>query len=289
MSDRAVRIASRVLWAIVAGMAMWAIALSREISRLGDGRDSDATQDHVVFGMYIAALVLGGLPAAMRATMPTLRVWAIFAWTGAVVYYGGIAPDNLDRTFDVVMKLMSMLALAGSLLLATVAFAAARPRIEGAPRRSERLRSLMRLMMGIGVVIATVGFFPGRYVVDTAHLTIHATRTPGGVWLVLLLAVLLAPAIVVHADPARRGTRLLWVGWCYIGANAFFAAAAYLGRPTQHEYSEVILWPNLVAQLGLGVLGVLIGIALPAILITTREAKIPAARVIDSSRRATDS
>jgi hypothetical protein len=182
--------------------------------------------------------------------------------------------------------------------------------VTGAPARAEapllvaRLRRLIVVIAGLGLVLTVVGFLPGQVVYDDAnhcfgyalgslghtehhhidctssYTLLRETRLAGGLPLATYVALLLAPAMWLYRTPrARRAWA--WIAW---GIGSLVASAALWLVVDFHLdlFSRTeTLWPGLVVQGGILAIQALLLVAMPIAILRSREPPVPPVRVVE--------
>jgi len=290
---RNVVLATRCAALVVVALA----ALTTVLSYVGPPDHAGAAFDFI----YLAiALVVPAIVAALRPTPRRLWIWAGFAWLVGTAYWIVVSGPGygLVEPVRTLGALATGFAAGGAPVLAYAFVAAQVIGDESAPRRKRRVRLLLQLALGLAMVIAIVGFFPGTRIYEDvnenvecwsqsgwrgacprSYTLLRATRDSGGAMLLVCLAFMLAPATLAYADPRGR-SRLFWFGWSGVAIVVGGFTLYVLGFDAYFDHA-VVLWPRQVVTLGLSALVALVGLVLPIVVVTAREDPVPAARVID--------
>jgi len=315
VSDRVIRIGVRVLVAAIALIAGFLAILA-----FLPGTETHYPDETVIRsagGAFIAAPVIAiaapGLVIWSRPRPWFLWSWAVIAAIAAVVSFSFMY-DVRPRTADVVRWtahaveigawVLAALATLGTLLAGFAIRATQVTYPHEAPLLAGRLRRFIVVIAALGLVLVGVGLLPGQAVHDDAnncfgsalaslgqtehhHSTctssyteLHETRLAGGLPLAIYVLLLLAPAIVLYRDPrARRAW--WWIVWS-IGGLVVSLALLFLMEFHLDLFSRTTtLWPARIVEGGMGVLQVLLLVALPIMILRSREPRVPKARVVE--------
>lgn len=236
-----------------------------------------------VLEMFLPILLLPGLVAWRWPRPKTFGLWTAWAVVSSIIWSIGGSPYSFERTLpgwravEVSAWTTNGIVIVGSAVAAF--WYAARPRHvdDLATPLARRLRRIVQLVVPLAAVTAVVGLLPGyRMYFDGTFL--HET-TAGGGWLVLFLAVALAPAAVVYRDPRRRWA-WVWAGWTL--PAGFMILAVSFGFNIFQEARP--LWPAHVVRFGVGTILVLVVLAVPAIALFSRGSDDPAPSKLPEAR-----
>lgn len=172
---------------------------------------ADTVLDHSS-GTYFALIIftpfllLPGLLVWLRPEARSLVLWSVWSGIGGIVYAIGGSPYRYERErmhwACVSWSIGIAIAIAfGSIFLAFVMAARSRPQVPASKRsvRIQRITSLAVVVAAISIAL--------QFVVFTKYETLAAP-----LWLGLLLALVVAPAPLVHRRAHRRAA-VAWAGW----------------------------------------------------------------------------
>jgi hypothetical protein len=248
----------------------------------------------------IVFLVVASAPAALawaRPTRASLAAWATFAWLAAFAYgiSGWPHPRELQSPMwagaEVALIVTLVLELGATIVLA-FAVAAVEHHRAGPPPASpltRRLRRVVHLAVITAAIASVCAFLPGSRVysdsndcmgealgslasTETRHHQctprydhLKAARPAGGAPLAIGLVMLLAPGMLVWANPRKRNA-VVWAVWTVPVLGVTALAALFHMDLFDHT---VVLWPEHVVGWCLGVLLTLLSIGLPVIALVT--------------------
>ena len=262
--------ARRVAAALMIGATISAIATA--ITAHSVLRSTSGT--HFVLLVFLPILLLPGLVVWCWPRPRTFGLWTTWGAVSSVIWAIGGSPYQYERDLgawpavEVSAWVTIAIVVVGS---ATAVFwLSARPRTaeELATPVARRLRRIVHLVVPIAAVTGTVGLLPGyRMYFDDTFL--HE-QTAGGGWLILFLALALAPAAIVHRDPRRRWA-WIWAAWTL--PSGFLVMAVSFGFSIFQR--AVPLWPAHVVRFGVGTILVLLVFAVPIIALGSRGSDEP--------------
>jgi len=172
---------------------------------------ADTVLDHSS-GTYFALLIftpfllLPGLLVWLKPEARSLVMWAVWSGIGGIVYGIGGSPYRYERERMnwpwVSWSIGTAIAIAvfGSIVLAFIMAARSRAQLP-ASKRTVRIQRITT----VAVVVAAIAIALQFVVFKDASLA-------APVWLGLLLALVVAPAPLVHRRPHRRAA-VFWAGW----------------------------------------------------------------------------
>lgn len=224
---------------------------------------------HFALMVFLPFLIAPGV-IVWRWPRPRLfAIWMAFAACSSIIWSLGGSPYQYERALPGWRAVQVSAWTTIGIIVVGSAIAAfwfsARP-VSGedlATPLARRLRRVVQLVVPTAIVTGVAGLLPGyeMYFGDT-HL--H-TETAGGGWLILFLALALAPAAVVYRDPRRRWA-WIWAGWTL--PSGFLVMAVSFGFKIFER--AVPLWPAHVVRFGVGTILVLLVIAVPLIALASR-------------------
>jgi hypothetical protein len=315
VSDRSIRIGVRVLVAAIALLAGVLAILAFQPGTETHYPDELVSRD--AGGAFIAAAMIAtAAPGVMVWSRP--RPWFLWAWTAIAVIASLVSLSFLDevrpRTADVVRWtaravelgawVLAALATLGTLFAGFAIRATQVTYPHEAPLLAGRLRRFILGIAALGLVLVGVGLLPGQAVYDDAnncfgsalaslgqtehhHSTcsssyteLQETRLAGGLPLATYVLLLLAPAIVLYRDP-RASRAWWWIVWSIGGLVASLALLFLMEFHLDLFSRTTTLWPARVVEGGMGVMQALLLVALPIMILRSREPRIPKARVVE--------
>lgn len=245
---------------------------------------SSGSGTHFALKVFLPILIAPGL-VAWRAPKPrTFGIWTALATISSIIWSIGGSPEYYERhragwaAVQVSAWTTIGIVVVGSAVAAFWFSAREVSEDDLATPLARRLRRIVQLVVPTAIVTGFAGLLPGyeMYFGDT-HL--H-TETAGGGWLLLFLALALAPAAVVYRDPRRRWA-WIWAGWTF--PSMFLSVMVSFGFRI-FERAEP-LWPALVVRFGVSMIFVLVMLAVPLIALLSRGAdeaapsRLPRARL----------
>jgi hypothetical protein len=318
-SQRLLTLAIRALVVTVVALAAITAALGFLDARVeywADGSSHTYPTDRSGVPLLIAMIAFA-LPGVLAWKWPeprTLFSWVVIGWITALGYHViGPGDTHFDRSsagtewlwpcraVEILSALTTVVIIVAT-PLAAFATVAVRATYDGeSPKLATRLRRIAHLVVAIGLVVMAVGFLPGervysdsnncfgRAVVGFEHPSsectsrydqLDETRLAGGVPLVLYIVSALAPAILIQAEPRRR-RGWHWLLWSLLTGVGGLAVLFLLTFHLDLFAHTVQLWPQTIVIAGTLAIMALLLLALPLVLLLTRDgpAEPPEARV----------
>lgn len=232
---------------------------------------------------FATLLALAGLvgPGLFVVRYPRVRWFALWACTSlatSVLYLGFGDPYDYERELpgwprlEIAVWIAMSICTIGPMLAAMHFGARRRTPAELATPLARRLRQVVLLCAGLGVVCAIFGLFPGERVF-AGNTFLHERRAGGG-YVVAFLALWLAPGLLVYRDPRKRWA-WLWTAWSVPSALLVLAVVLGLHIFTRGE----AMWPLVVVRSGvLCIIGLLL-LAVPVIALASSNVTLPPARI----------
>jgi hypothetical protein len=224
-------------------------------------------------GPILLVMVAPAVLVWFQPTPRSIAVWTAIAWFSALMLVLG--KDHHGAIIDWVDIFMT--ALLATLPIAGFGAAAlSAERMVGEPSSlARKLRSIAAVTFLLAGGLAAVGFLPGE--------TIRTHTMPaGGLPLVILLAVAIAPGLPVYVHPTRaRGWR-----WTFYGLGLALPGAVTLSLAFDPGTWErvAIAWPRRVVELGVGTLLAMLLVVLPTILLFARGDDDPSPATLPPAR-----
>lgn len=232
---------------------------------------SSGSGTHFAILVFLPLLLAPGIIVWLQPRPRAFAIWTALASISSIIWSAAGSPEAFERQLagwravQVSAWTTIGIVVVGSAVAAFWFSARQVSEEDLATPLARRLRRIVQLVVPTAIVSAVAGLLPGyQMYFDGTYL--H-TETAGGGWLILFLALALAPAAVVYRDPRRRWA-WLWAGWTF--PSLTLSVMVSFGFRIFER--SVPLWPAQVVRFGVCMIFVLVMLAVPLIALVSRGA-----------------